>query len=118
MLLKCGPAAPTIAAMTVGHLNGSAPSDLAQYRVQRHFADHRAVAPDAAIEYAPASPAERKAFDRLIASGVIRETHPAHYWFDLDRMGRRARRAGNPKRNIAIALGVLVAVLTYWLYRS
>lgn len=93
-------------------------SDLAQYRVQRHFVDHRALTPGQAIEYAPSGADERKAFDRLLNSGVIRETHPAHYWFDLDRMGRGGGRRGNPKRNIAIALGLVVAVLTYLLYKS
>lgn len=80
--------------------------------------DHRALGPGEAIEYAPSGPTERKAFDKLIATGIIRETHPAHYWFDLDRMGRGPRRNGNPKRNVAIALGLIVAVLTYLLYRS
>jgi len=29
------------------------PSNLIQYRVQRHFTEHRAVSPGSAIEYAP-----------------------------------------------------------------
>lgn len=93
-------------------LNGS--SDLAQFRVQRHFADHRAVSPDTAIEYAP-GPVERRAFDQMRASGVIREAHPAHYWFDLDRMGRDRRRTRNPKARIAIVLAVLMGAALIWM---
>ena len=86
-------------------------SDLAHYRVQRHFADHRAVTPNDATEYAPPRPAERKAFDQLRASGVIREAQPAYYWFDLDRMGQDRRRKRNPKTLIAIALAVVLACI-------
>lgn len=93
------------------------PSDLAQFRVQRHFVDHGAVAPGEAIEYVPSSPVERRAFDRLLASGVIRQTAPAQYWFDLDRMGRNRKRKGNPKRVVAIVLAIVVAWLAYLLYR-
>ena len=93
-------------------------SDLAHYRVQRHFADHRAVAPGDAIEYAPSTPAERKAFDRLRAAGVIRETSPAQYWFDLDRMGRGSRPRRNPKTYVAWALGAVVVALAYMLVTS
>lgn len=103
--------------MKMGQFTANGASDLAQYRVQRHFADHRAVAPGDAIEYAPASPAERKAFDRLLASGVIREAAPAQYWFDLDRMGRET-----PKRDVktyvALALGIVLAALAYMLVSS
>ncbi len=98
--------------------NGAGAANLAQYRVQRHFADHRAVTPGDAIEYLPASPMERKAFDRLRADGVIRETHPAHYWFDLDRMGRPRGRADRVKRGVAIALGVVMCVLAWMLWRG
>lgn len=93
-------------------------SDLAQFRVQRHFADHRAVTPNDAIEYAPPGPVERKAFDQLRASGVIREAQPAYYWFDLDRMGRDRRRKRNPKTYVAIALAVVLACLAFMLYRG
>ena len=91
-------------------------SDLAQFRVQRHFADHRAIAPDTAIEYVPSGPVERRAFDRLLASGVIRQAAPAHYWFDLDRMGRTRKRKRNPKRLVAIVLAAVVAWLAYLLH--
>lgn len=94
------------------------PSNLAQFRVQRHFADHRAFAPGDAIEYAPAGPIERKAFDQLRALGVIREAQPACYWFDLDRMGHDRRRKRNPKKLVAIVLGIVLAGLTYLLYRG
>lgn len=92
--------------------------DLAQFRVQRHFADHRAVAPGDAIEYVPSGPVERRAFDRLLASGVIRQTAPAQYWFDLDRMGRSRERKRNPKRVAMILLGIVLAALAYMLYRG
>ena len=98
-------------------MNGGS-RDLAQFRVQRHFADHRAFAPGDAIEYAPPGPIERKAFDRLRAAGVIRETQPAYYWFDLDRMGQNRKRKGNPKKLIAIVLGIVVACLAFMLYRG
>lgn len=97
-------------------LGGS--SDLAQYRVQRHFADHRAFTPLDAIEYAPSGPVERKAFERLRVSGVIREAQPAYYWFDLDRMGQDRRRTRNPKTLVAIALAVVLACLAFMLYRG
>lgn len=98
--------------------SGAGSSDLAQYRVQRHFADHRAFAPGDAIEYAPSGPVERKAFDRLRASGVIREAAPAYYWFDLDRMGGAPRPKWNVKQVIAIVLGLILAGLTIMLYRG
>lgn len=92
--------------------------DLAQFRVQRHFADHRAFAPGDAIEYAPPGPVERKAFDTLRAAGVIREAQPAYYWFDLDRMGQGRTRKRNPKTVIAIVLGIVLAYLAYRLSRG
>jgi hypothetical protein len=97
-------------------LGGS--SDLGQFRVQRHFADHRAFAPGDAIEYAPAGPVERRAFDQLRATGVIREAQPAYYWFDLDRMGHGRKRRRNPKKVIAIVLGIVLAILTILLARG
>lgn len=92
-------------------LNGA--SDLGQFRVQRHFAEHRAISPGTAIEYAP-GPVDRAAFDRLHARGVIREAHPAHYWFDLDRMGQDRRQARNPKARIALILGGVLAIAAYY----
>ncbi|PKP89428.1 MAG: hypothetical protein CVT77_17855 [Alphaproteobacteria bacterium HGW-Alphaproteobacteria-16] len=92
-------------------------SDLAQFRVQRHFADHRAISPDTAIEYAPSGPVERKAFERLRAVGLIQEAHPAHYWFDPDRMGA-PRRQRNPKTRVAILLATLLAIAGYFMFRS
>ncbi len=93
------------------------PSNLIQYRVQRHFTEHRAVSPGSAIEYAPPGPVERKAFDRLRDAGVIREAHPAHYWFDLDRMGQDRSSARNPKLKVAIALGSVLAFAAWYLSR-
>jgi hypothetical protein len=95
-------------------LNGA--SDLGQFRVQRHFAEHRAISPGTAIEYAP-GPVERAAFDRLRATGVIREAHPAHYWFDLDRMGRERESTRNPKLKVALALGAVLAFAAWYLSR-
>jgi hypothetical protein len=91
-------------------------SDLGQFRVQRHFAEHRAISPGTAIEYAP-GPVERAAFDRLRDAGVIREAHPAHYWFDLDRMGQDRGNARNPKLRVAIALGSVLAFAAWYLSR-
>ena len=91
-------------------------SDLGQFRVQRHFAEHRAISPGTAIEYAPGA-AERAAFDRLRASGVIREAHPAHYWFDLDRMGSARETTRNPKLKVALALGAVLAVAAWYFLR-
>lgn len=98
--------------------NGAGSTDLAQYRVQRHFAAHRAFAPRDAIEYAPSGQADRKAFERLRAAGVILEAQPAYYWFDLDRMGRNRQRKRNPKTYVAIALAVVLACLAYMLYQG
>jgi hypothetical protein len=103
--------------MATGQFNGAGTADLARYRVQRHFTDHRALAPGDAIEYAPKSPAERRAFDKLRAAGVIRETHPAHYWFDLDRMGRE-RPPRDFKRYVGIALGLVAVALAWMLVKS
>ncbi|QDX26284.1 hypothetical protein FPZ54_09780 [Sphingomonas suaedae] len=72
------------------------------------------MSPDTAIEYAP-GPVERRAFDQMRASGVIREAHPAHYWFDLDRMGQDRRRTRNPKARIAIVLAVLMGAALIWM---
>lgn len=95
-------------------LNGT--SDLGQFRVQRHFAEHRAISPGTAIEYAPGQ-ADRVAFDRLREMGVIREAHPAHYWFDLDRMGQDRSSERNPKLRIALALGAVLAFAAWYLSR-
>lgn len=112
--------APDYGGMVFGStsLSSGGSADLAQFRVQRHFADHRAFAPGDAIEYAPSGPVERKAFDRLRAAGVIREAQPAYYWFDLDRMGHARKRKRNPKQLVAILLGILLAILTLLLLRG
>ncbi|MCR5871598.1 MULTISPECIES: hypothetical protein [unclassified Sphingomonas] len=103
--------------LNVHSLSANGASDLSQFRVQRHFADHRAISPGTAIEYAPSSPAERQAFDRLRDMGVIREAHPAHYWFDLDRIGQDRSRERNPKLRVAIVLGAVLAFAAWYLSR-
>lgn len=103
--------------MAMGQLDTSGTTDLARYRVQRHFADHRALGPGEAIEYAPKTAAERRAFDKLRDAGVIRETHPAHYWFDLDRMGRK-RPPRDFKRYVGVALGLVAVALAWMLWNS
>jgi len=50
-------------------------------------------------------------------AGVIREAHPAHYWFDLDRMGQDRSSARNPKLKVAIALGSVLAFAAWYLSR-
>ncbi|MEG3179279.1 hypothetical protein [Sphingomonas sp. LT1P40] len=92
-------------------------TDLSQHRVQRHFADHRALAPGDAIEYVPSGPAERKAFDTMIERGVIRQTSPATYWFDLDRMGRTRRQPRDWRWPVAIAFIALVAGVAMYIGR-
>ena len=99
-------------------LSANGASDLAHFRLQRHFADHRAVSPGTTIDYAPPGPVERKAFDRMRELGVIREAHPAHYWFDLDRMGRERTRGRNPKARVALILMAVLALTAIWVFRS
>ncbi len=89
-------------------------TDLSQHRVQRHFTDHRAVAPGDAIEYVPASPGERKAFETMRERGVIRQTSPATFWFDLDRMGRTRNRQRDWRWHVVIGfIALVVAVAMY-----
>lgn len=70
--------------------------------------------PGNAIEYVPPGAAERKAFEKLRTMGIIRQTSPASYWFDLDNMGQEHGKGRNPKLPIIVALSIILAAAVIW----
>ena len=76
--------------------------------VRHHFFSQDAVRPDSAISFEPGSRLQRRMFERMSESGIIREAKPGQYWIDVvaydrDRTARFER--------VRIALLVVVFAL-------
>jgi hypothetical protein len=55
----------------------------ARREVEQLFFEKDAFSPDRAVEFEPRMPIQRRHLQRLIAEGVVHETEPGKYWFDL-----------------------------------
>jgi len=51
--------------------------------IQHHFFSQDAVRADSAVAFDPPSNLQRRQFERLQRSGVIREAKPGLYWIDI-----------------------------------
>lgn len=88
----------------------------ARQRVYDHFLAWRALSPQEAIEFNPATAVERTEFDRLRKSGIIRQATPGQFWLDLDRheaAAERRRRKLVPFVLLAAVVAAFGAMLFY-----
>jgi hypothetical protein len=51
--------------------------------VRHHFFSQDAVRPDSAVSFEPGSRLQRRIFQRMSESGIIREAKPGQYWIDV-----------------------------------
>ncbi len=75
------------------------------------FLARHAIGPGDAIALAPRDAAERSAFDRLRANGIVREASPGRYYFCLDAHYAAADR----RRRFAVPILILASVLIAWI---
>lgn len=80
----------------------------ARREIQHHFFSADAVRPDRAVSFDPANGFERRQFERMRSSGVIRQASPGLYWIDIVAydLALRARHA-----RVRVLLMALVFVL-------
>jgi hypothetical protein len=80
--------------------------------VEQLFFDNDAFSPDRAIEFEPRASIQQRYLEQLMAEGVVHETSPGHYWFDLPvhREMQRQRFAWT-MRILALAAIVLLIIL-------
>ena len=55
----------------------------ARREVEELFWDNEAFSPDRAIEFEAGMPVQQRYLEQLIGEGVVHETAPGRYWFDL-----------------------------------
>ncbi|HXH16460.1 MAG TPA: hypothetical protein VNJ10_10050 [Sphingomonas sp.] len=82
------------------------------------FLARHAIGPDDAIAFVPRDPRERRAFDGLRERGVVRETFPGRYYFDLAAHYAAAERRNRLVVPIAILLSVLIAWIATLFFRG
>ena len=75
------------------------------------FLARHAIGPGDAIGFVPRDPRERAAFGRLRRRGIVRETAPGRFYFDL-----AAHYAAVERRNrFVVPLAILLSVLIAWI---
>ena len=86
--------------------------------VAGHFLAHHALSPEDAIDFVPKDRVELWWFERFRRIGALREVAPGRYWFDLVAYHLDAQAFSKRLVPIAIALSVLIALLTMLFYRG
>lgn len=75
------------------------------------FLARHAIEPDDAIVFLPGNQREQMMFDRLRARGIVRETVPDRFYFDLDAHYAVAAR----RRRFAVPIAILASVVIAWI---
>ncbi len=75
------------------------------------FLARHAIAPDDAIAFQPRDAPEQAAFDQLRANGIVRETAPGDFYFDLGAHYAAVER----RRRLAVPIAIIVSVLIAWI---
>jgi hypothetical protein len=76
-----------------------------------------ALAPEDAIEFTP-DPSDVAAFDKLRASGVVREVSGGRFWFDLVAYHLREQARSRVAVMWTLGLAVTIAVIAVLFYRG
>jgi len=77
--------------------------------VRHHFFSQDAVRPDSAVSFEPGSRLQRRIFQRMSESGIIREAKPGQYWIDVVAYDRD--RTARFQRLRVVLLCLVVALL-------
>ena len=85
----------------------------AKRQITGHFMQMNAVAPGDAVAFVPERPIVRRQFDRMLASGVVKQAGQGLYWLDIPAYNAdtEARRRRLVPIVIVVAL-ILAAVIT------
>ena len=75
------------------------------------FLARHAIGPDDAIAFLPRDVSEQATFERLRANGIVRETAPGRFYFDLDAHYAAIER----RRRLAVPIAIIVSVLIAWI---
>jgi len=75
--------------------------------VVSHFMSCNAVTPEAAVVFAPSRFVQRRAFDRMLRSGVLIETRPGRWYLDVARYDAATQ---SRRKRAGLALGATIAV--------
>ena len=86
----------------------AAANNRAQREITGHFMALHAIAPGDAVAFVPGRPAVQRQFDKMRASGVIREAIKGHYWLDVP--GYYADIQSRRSRMVPIVIAVSLAI--------
>ncbi len=75
------------------------------------FLAQHAIGPDDAIAFLPRDAREQVTFDRLRASGIVRETALGRFYLDLDAHYAAIDR----RRRLVVPIAIIVSVLIAWI---
>ena len=75
------------------------------------FLARHAIGPDDAIAFLPRDPKEQGTFDRLRANGIVRETVPGRFYFNLDALYA----AIEWRRRLVVPIAIIVSVVIAWI---
>ncbi|QNQ07589.1 hypothetical protein [Sphingomonas alpina] len=86
-------------------------------RTAEIFLARHAITPGDAIEHVPAE-RDRRAFERLLARGIVREVAPGRYWFNIPAALADADALSRRMVPIAIVLALAIAGIAMLFYRG
>lgn len=82
------------------------------------FLARHAIGPNDAIAFLPRDPAEQADFDRLRARGIVRQTVPGNFYYDLDAHYVAIERRRRFVVPVAIVVSILIAWIATWFFRG
>ena len=86
----------------------------ARRNIQHHFFSEDAVRPDRAVPFEPNSLIERRQFERMRSSDVIREAKPGTYWIDVVAYDTQLTARHQRIRNVLLAVVLILAGVAIW----
>ena len=75
------------------------------------FLARHAIEPDDAIAFLPRDPRAQADFDRLRARGIVRQTAPGNFYYDLDAHYAAIER----RRRFVVPIAILASILIAWI---
>ncbi|WP_156404939.1 hypothetical protein [Sphingomonas sp. Root241] len=90
----------------------------ARRKIASHFFFHHAIDAEDAVAYVPQSPIERRQFERMRGTGVIREASAGRYWIDTAAYQAEIDARRRKLVPIVIVLAVIIAGLILLGYRG
>jgi len=79
----------------------------ARRRIASHFFFHHAIDAEDAVTYVPQSAIERRQFERMQRTGVIREASGRRYWIDI----AAYQAEDDARRRVLVPIVIILAVI-------